>query len=111
MSDCDAVGDAYSKHHYTKDAPTAVRPVCLAPLSTPLFAPHYSACCPFIICVDILVIRFPRYSAEAYDALTLDCFAQAAEGINNGCDQDCGSTYKAANLQIATTLYFALNPA
>eukprot|EP00750_Incisomonas_marina_P002966 INCI12791.2.p1 GENE.INCI12791.2~~INCI12791.2.p1 ORF type:complete len:714 (-),score=113.51 INCI12791.2:1394-3535(-) len=48
VSDCDAVGDAYSSHHYSDNASQA-----------------------------------------------------AAQGIRAGCDLDCGSTYKAENLQAA----------
>jgi beta-glucosidase-like glycosyl hydrolase len=48
VSDCDAVADAWTKHKYCADAPTA-----------------------------------------------------AALGIKAGCDQDCGNTYKASNLQTA----------
>ena len=48
VSDCDAVGDAWSSHHYSANASQA-----------------------------------------------------AAQGIQAGCDLDCGTTYKAANLQAA----------
>ena len=48
VSDCDAVGDAWSAHHYSANASQA-----------------------------------------------------AAQGIQAGCDLDCGTTYKAANLQAA----------